>query len=108
MTVATITNNASVLAGLYPLLQRVARGLLAARAGHYDIQETTPGTFSVTASHTGKRYAVQYYPGVNIWTCNCPDARYRHSPMCKHVAAVWESGLVDCSTGEPHSFAPPF
>lgn len=102
-----ITNRASDLAALFPLLRRAARGIVGVQSGQYVIQETIPGTFRVDNVHNGHSYAVHYYEGTGVWTCDCPDFRHRSVPLCKHIAAVWESGLV-LPSGIPKSCDVPF
>ncbi|HEY77065.1 MAG TPA: SWIM zinc finger family protein [Thermoflexia bacterium] len=104
----TVSNHAGDLAALLPVVQRAARGIVGVRIGEYEVQETVPGTFRVVNAHTGRDYAVQYYEGSGVWTCDCPDFKGRHLPLCKHIAlVVWGSGLVN-EHGVPRSCEPPF
>jgi len=97
-----VSNIAGDLARLFPVLRRATRGSVGLRAGKYRVEEPIPGTFRVLNTFTGRDYAVQFYPRINTWTCECPDLFHREVPICKHIAAVWESGLVG-SRGIPHS-----
>ncbi|HIE38668.1 MAG TPA: SWIM zinc finger family protein [Anaerolineae bacterium] len=103
----TVSNRAHDLAAFMPIVRRAMRGLVDVRAGGYVVEETIPGTFRVVNAHTGRDYAVQYYERAGIWTCDCPDFRHRHLPLCKHIVMVWSSGLVN-DEGVPRSCEPPF
>jgi len=111
MRAVTLSNRAEDLAALLPVVQRAARGIIGLKVGEYEVQETVPGTFRVVNAHTGRDYAVHYYDRYHgeeaVWTCDCPDFRFRGFPLCKHIAAVWESGLVN-GQGVPRSCEPPF
>ncbi len=102
-----ISNQAGDLAKVFPLLQRAARGIIGLRMGKYRVEEPIAGTFRVVNTFTGRDYAVQFYQKPGVWTCDCPDFRHRQTPICKHIVAVWESGLVN-GNGVPQSCEPPF
>ena len=104
----SVSNRAGDLAQLMPMLQRVSKGVAGIKSGTFTVKETVPGTFCVSNAHTGHSYVVQYYEKAGVWTCDCPDFRYRNIPLCKHIVAVWQTkGLVN-DAGIPHSCELPF